>query len=115
MMNFEKLGLYYEASIAGFDGECFDYSVYFADALTDEKFEAVKQAIIAFQSPYEEKDIYLGYITVEKKEEKVWIYLDLGNVKPENENTAIEGILKALNNVSGIKSVILNEDCDFEF
>lgn len=115
MMNFEALGLYYEASVAGFDGECFDYSVYFEDALTDEKIGEISQAICEFHKPYEEKDIYLGYIDVSKEDDKARIYLDLGNVEPEYENTAIHGILKALNNVSGIKKVILNEDCDFDF
>lgn len=115
MMNFEALGLYYKASVAGFDGECFDYSVYFEDDVTDEKVKEISQAIVEFHRPYEEKDIYLGYIDVSKKDDKVVVYLDLGNVGPYNENTAIQGILKALNNVSGIKSVIINEDCDFDF
>ena len=38
------------------------------------------------------------------------IYLDLGGVSEENSNVAVTGVLKALNSVSGIKSVIINEE-----
>lgn len=109
MMGFDKLGLYYEAHMAGFDGECFLYSVYFEDELTDEKFAEADEAIGEFFRPYSEQDIYLGYVDVSKAEDKVIIYLDLGNVEPEDSDTAIKGILKALNNVVGIKQVIVNE------
>jgi hypothetical protein len=57
----------------------------------------------------------LGYIDVSKNDDKLNIYLDLGNTDYENQDTAIKGILKALNNIRGIKSVIVNEDCDFDF
>jgi hypothetical protein len=40
---------------------------------------------------------------------------DLGNTDYEYQDTAIKGILKALNNIQGIKSVIVNEDCGFDF
>lgn len=115
MMGFDKLGLYYEAHMAGFDGECFLYSVYFEDELTDEKFAEADEAIGEFFRPYSEQDIYLGYVDVSKAEDKVIIYLDLGNVEPEDSDTAIKGILKALNHVSGIKQVIVNEDGESDF
>lgn len=112
MIEFDKLGLYYEAHMAGLDGECFHYSVYFENGLTDEKFEETDKAIDEFLKPYNEKEIYLGYIDISKDDDKIFIYLDLGNVNPEYEETAIKGILKVLNNVSGIKSVIVNEGCE---
>ena len=56
----------------------------------------------------------MGYIDVSKNDEKVSIYLDTGNVEPEDIDAAVTGILKALNKVTGIKKVIVNEDCDFD-
>lgn len=115
MMGFDKLGLYYETHMAGMDGECFNYSVYFEESLTDEKFEETDKAISEFIKPYNDKEIYLGYLDVSKVDEKVNIYLDLGNVDPKDSDTAIQGILKTLNSVSGIKCVIINEGSDYDF
>lgn len=115
MMGLDQLELYYEVNMAGIDGENFYYSVYFIDNPTDEKFEETKKAIAEFLMIYDEKDVYLGYMDVSKENDKISIYLDLGNTKPEYQNTAINGILEALNNVQGIRSVIINESCDFEF
>lgn len=115
MMGFDKMDLYYEVHMAGIDGECFNYSVYLEDGYSDAKLEEMKKAIDDFIIPYEDEDINLGYIDVSKNDDKVNIYLDLGNADPEESDTAIKGILRTINNVPGIKSVILNEDCDFEF
>lgn len=115
MMGFEKLGLYYEVHMAGIDGECFCYNIYFENSPTDEQFEETDKAIGEFIRPYVEKDIYMGYIDVTKEAERLSVYLDLGNVDEENQDPAIKGILTALNTVSGIKSVIVNEDCGFDF
>lgn len=52
----------------------------------------------------------MGYIDVYKGEDQIMIYLDLGGVSEENCNMAVTGILKALNSVAGIKSVIINEE-----
>lgn len=41
MMGFDKLELYFEAHMAGIDGECFNYSVYFENAFSDEKLEEI--------------------------------------------------------------------------
>lgn len=98
-----------------FDGECFYYSVYLEDELTDEKFEEIDKTIGEFIESYNAQEIYLGYLDVTNAGDKVSIYLDLGNVNPDNENAAIQGILKALNKVTGIKSVIVNEEYDFDF
>lgn len=115
MMGFDKMDLYYEVHMAGIVGECFNYSVYFEDGYSDAKLEETEKAINDFITPYEDEDIYMGYINVSQNDDKMDIYLDLGNVEPEKSDTAIKGILKALNKVKGIKSVIINEDCDFDF
>lgn len=115
MMGFDKLDLYFEAHVAGFDGECFDYSIYFEEGSSDDKLKEINTAINEFIAPYDEKEIYMGYIDVSKNDEKVSIYLDTGNVEPEDIDAAVTGILKALNKVTGIKKVIVNEDCDFDF
>jgi hypothetical protein len=115
MMGLDKLELYYESHMAGIDGENFSYSIYLEDNNIYDKFIEVSKAITEFIKPYDDKDIYMGYIDITKDDEKVSIYLDLGNVEPQYEDVAIKGILKALNDVQGIKSVIINEGCDFDF
>lgn len=106
-----KLDLIYTAHVDGFDGECFDYSVYFTDDTADEeKADAVRNAIQSFDFNVTGDD-YIGYISISSDNNKVSIYLDLGNVQPQNENKIIQGILLALNSVQGIKKVIINEGC----
>ncbi|MDE5570258.1 MAG: hypothetical protein K2J47_03680 [Ruminococcus sp.] len=115
-MGLDKLGLYYSIKADGIEGECFDYSVYLDGDVTEEKCQEICKAIEDFQKPYEEKEIYTGYLDISKESDKINIYLDLGNVKPQYENVSINGILLALNNVSGIKSVVVNEGLDdFDF
>ncbi len=114
MIELDKLNLYYEVHMVGLDGECFNYSIYFKDELNDEKVEKVAKAIEEFENQYnDDEDSYIGYIDVSKEGNKVNIFLDLGNVSPNYENISIQGILKAINNVPGIKQVIINEDCAF--
>lgn len=43
---------------------------------------------------------------------RIFIYLDLGNVELDYEQVSIDGILLALNKVSGIKLVVVNEGLD---
>ena len=106
-----NLELNYAAHVDGFDGECFDYSVYFTDDTADkEKADAVRNAIQSFDFNVTGDD-YIGYISISSDNNKVSIYLDLGNVQPQNENKIIQGILLALNSVQGIKKVIINEGC----
>ncbi len=114
MIELDKLNLYYEVHMVGLDGECFTYSIYFKDEINDEKVEKVAKAIEEFENQYnDDEDSYIGYIDVSKEGNKVNIFLDLGNVSPNYENISIQGILKAINNVPGIKQVIINEDCAF--
>lgn len=115
MMGIDQLELNYEAHVVGIDGECFSYSVYLKDDITEEAFKKVDKAIDDFASPYNSEDSYIGYINVSNEGDKISIYLDLGNVEPENSNVALYGILTALNGVDGIEKVLINEDCDFDF
>jgi hypothetical protein len=115
MMGLDKLELYYKTHMAGIDGENFSYSIYLENNNIYDKFIEISKAITEFIQPYDEKDIYMGYIDITKDDEKVNIYLDLGNVEPQYEDVAIKGILKAINIVQGIESVIINEGCDFDF
>ncbi|MDE6781717.1 MAG: hypothetical protein K2J40_09700 [Ruminococcus sp.] len=104
-----QLDLNYTAHAEGIEGECFDYNVYFTDGTADnEKSDAVSNAIRNFDFKLT-GDGYAGYLNVLSEDDKVLIYLDLGNVEPKNENKVIHGILLALNSVQGIKKVIINE------
>lgn len=105
-----KLSLNYTAHVDGIDGECFNYSVYFDDDIADEeKATAVRNAVKSFDLGLTDDD-YTGYLSISADNEKVSIYLDLGNVHEQNEKKIIQCILLALNNVRGIKSVIINEE-----
>lgn len=106
----DQLDLDYEAHVAGFDGESFLYSVYFDGGVTDEKAEEIQQVMSDYSSQNGDEENYMGYIDVYKGEDQIMIYLDLGGVSEENSNVAVTGVLKALNSVSGIKSVIINEE-----
>lgn len=106
----EQLDLNYEAHVAGFDGESFLYSVYFDGGVTDEKTEEIQQVMSDYSSQNGDEENYMGYIDVYKCEDQMMIYLDLGGVSEENSNVAVTGVLKALNSISGIKSVIINEE-----
>ena len=64
VLGLSSMGLSYEAHVAGFDGECFDFCVYFGSSVTDEEACAVENAVHEFLEPYEEKDIYLGYVDI---------------------------------------------------
>ena len=106
-----KLNLYYEAHVLGFDGECFNYNIYFEDKLDDNKFKEVEKAIEKFKDNYNYDDnTYIGYIDVAKEDNRINIFLDVGNVQPEYQDIAIQGILKAINIVPGIKYVLVNEE-----
>ncbi|MDE6426982.1 MAG: hypothetical protein K2K89_12745 [Ruminococcus sp.] len=104
-----QLDLNYTAHSEGIEGECFDYTVYFTDDTADKnKVDTVRNAIQDFDFKLTDDD-YTGYLNVSSENDKILIYLDLGNVKPNNENKIIQGILLALNSVQGIRKVIINE------
>lgn len=109
ILGISKLALDYTAHAEGIEGECFYYSVYFADDTAgEEKAEIVSNAVESFDLGLAD-DEYSGYLSITADNDKVQIYLDLGNVQGKNEKKVIHGILLALNNVRGIKSVIINE------
>lgn len=110
ILGIDQLDLNYEAHVAGFDGESFLYSVYFDGGVTDEKSEEIQQVMSGYSSQNGDEENYMGYIDIYKGEDQIMIYLDLGGVSEENCNMAVTGILKALNSVAGIKSVIINEE-----
>ena len=104
-----RLGLSYPTHTEGIEGECFNYSVYFTDDTAgEEKAATVRNVVESFDLGLKDDD-YAGYLSISADNDKVSIYLDLGNVQSGNENKVIHGILLALNNVQGIKSVIINE------
>lgn len=111
-MNFDRLNLYYDTRMDGLDGECFEYNIYLDGDVTEEKYKEICNAVHDFQEPYEEKDIYMGYLDISAYDDRIFIYLDLGNVEPDYEQVSIDGILLALNKVSGIKLVVVNEGCE---
>ena len=110
ILGIDQLDLNYEAHVAGFDGESFLYSVYFDGGVTDEKAEEIQQVMSDYSSQNGDEENYMGYIDIYNGEDQIMIYLDLGGVSEENCNMAVTGILKALNSVAGIKSVIINEE-----
>lgn len=105
----DQLDLNYEAHVAGFDGESFLYSVHIDGGVTDEKVDEIQQVMADYSSQNGDEENYMGYIDIYNGEDQIMIYLDLGSVSEENSNMAVTGILNALNSVSGIKSVIINE------
>ena len=114
MMKFDDLGLYFPATMAGLDGECFHYSVYVDVPVTDALCEEIQNKINEqFEPFYENDDTFPGDIDVFNEDDMIEIELDLGNVKPDRDfqTEIINGILLALNNVSGIQRVVLNEGC----
>ena len=106
----DQLDLNYEAHVAGFDGESFLYSVHIDGGVTDEKVDEIQQVMADYSSQNGDEENYMGYIDIYNGEDQIMIYLDLGGVSEENCNMAVTGILKALNSVAGIKSVIINEE-----
>lgn len=106
----DQLDLNYEAHVAGFEGESFLYSVHIDGGVTDEKVDEIQQVMADYSSQNGDEENYMGYIDIYKGEDQIMIYLDLGGVSEENSNMAVTGILNALNSVSGIKSVIINEE-----
>ena len=113
MIGLTQLNLNFEVHMMGMDGENFTYNVYFSEEISDEKFAETQTVVDEFSSAYDEQ--YLGYIDVSKEEDKIVIYLDLAIEDMELSNQAICGLVESLNKVSGIKSVMINEDCSFDF
>lgn len=108
--SFDTLGTYFEVHVAGLDGECFEYNIYFEDGANEERAEEVGKAIEKWASQYDSEDDYPGYIDVSLVEGSVFVYLDLGSI--EDCDRSIYGIVEAIKDIKGIKSVIVNESSD---
>lgn len=114
--HFDSLNTYFEVHVAGIEGECFEYNIYFEDGADEEKVSLVSEAIEKWSSGFDEDD-YVGYINVNLAEDSVFVYLDLGSI--EDCDRSIYGIVEAIKDIKGIKSVIVNESSegmdDFDF
>lgn len=111
-MGFDKLGLGYDVSMDGIDGEMFDYSVYFDHEVTQADRDAVSAEIDKLYENYDE-DAYYGDISLWQDEsfdkEKVVVVLDLGNA---DDGSMITDILEAIDRVDGVSRVVINEGAD---
>lgn len=109
MFKFNELNTYFDIHVAGLDGECFEYNIYFEGAADENKAEEISAAIDQWQSQYDEED-YLGYIDISLEEDHVFVYLDLGSI--EDCDRSIYGIVEAIKDVQGIREVIVNESME---
>lgn len=118
MGEYDKLGLYFPAELAGIDGEMFHYAVNFDKPVTEELKQKVADAINALFEPINAKEgTYTGdfFFCNGDNENQLDIELDLGNARPvtmKHENQVINSILLALNTIPGIREVVINEGCD---
>lgn len=113
MIDIKGLNLNYEAHMAGLECEYIEYSVYLENGVSNKKITEIKNAINNWAVPYERNGIFLGYIGVLKKDDKALICLDYGTI--DNFEVPVCGILTALNDVSEISSVIINEGSDYHY
>lgn len=104
---FDSIDTYFEVHVAGIDGECFTYSIYFDDGANQEKADEISIALDNWVSQYGEES-YVGYIDVSLLDNKVFVYLDLGGT--EDCDRSIYGVVSAVSGVQGIKEIIVNED-----
>lgn len=107
-MKLDKIQLNYEAHMVGYGGEKYCYSIYFENDATDENCNEVDNAVDKACEEFGEG--YLGYIDINIKDNMVTIYHDMIDV--EDCYSAIKIILKSLNNVTGVKNVVINEGCE---
>ena len=109
MFKFNELNTYFDIHVAGLDGECFEYNIYFEGAADESRAEEISAAINQWQSQYDEDD-YLGYIDITQADDSVFVYLDLGSI--EDCDRSIYGIVEAIKDVQGIREVIVNESME---
>ena len=109
---FDTLGTYFEVHVAGIEGECFEYNIYFEEGADKDKVAEVDKAICEWSSQYDDEDDYVGYIDVSLAENSVHVYLDLGSMDPEDCDRSIYGIVNAIKGIKGIQCVMVNENAD---
>lgn len=101
MVKIEELDLYYEIQLAHAGDGHFSYIVHFENGVTDEKLDEIDKTISEFAEPYMDENI----LECSKGEDNVKISFDSAGVSSQNKDTIIYGLLKTLNNISGITSV----------
>ena len=109
MFKFNELNTYFDIHVAGMEGECFEYSIYFEGGADEARAEEISAAIGKWQSQYDDED-YLGYIDITLEEDHVFVYLDLGSI--EDCDRSIYGIVETFKDVQGIREVIVNESTE---
>ncbi len=104
LLGLDDLRLDYMVTIEDFDGECFTFSVRATDDNVKDLYEKIQEKMAEYQQSAAD---YAGYIDVYKKQDKVSVYYDTGNVV--DGLSAVHGLLYAINEVSGVQSVVINE------
>jgi len=104
MLGLDDLSLDYMVKIEDFDGECFTFSVRATDDKVHDLYERIKEKMTQYQQAAED---YVGYIDVNEEQDKVSVYYDTGNVG--DGLSAVHGLLYAMNEVTGVQSVVINE------
>ena len=78
------------------------------DEISELHCENVKKAVYSLgDSDDEESEDYIGYIDISKKEDKIFVFQDLGGSFDCEEK--VHKLLNALNSVEGISKVLINE------
>lgn len=104
MLRLDDLRLDYMVKIEDFDGECFVFSVRATDSNVNDLYEKIKEKMTNYQ---QSAAGCAGYIDVYEEQDKVSVYYDTGNV--EDGLSAVHGLLYAINEVTGVQSVVINE------
>ena len=104
VLGLDELRLDYVVTIEDFNGECFTFSVRATDDTVKDFYEKIQEKMAEYQQSAVD---YAGYIDVYEEQDKVSVYYDTGNV--EDGVSAVHGLLYAINEVSGVQSVVINE------
>ena len=112
MLHLDKVKTYFPIECEGIYGEEFIYSIYFDDLLVDKHFEDVRNLLDYLQDDNSLDDHYLGYVEAIVLDNRVVIIHDIGNVG-EKDTLAVHDVLTGLNDIRGIKKVVINEKALF--
>ena len=107
--HYNSLGLSYEVSFEGLDGEMFTYSLYFDPKPGEEETARIVDDIFDRISEKQGQDdsAYYGDIFPYTTDDGyIMIVLDLGNA---DDDRMVEGILHAMDGTEGLTQVVINE------
>ncbi len=104
MLKLDELKLNYAIEIQNFEGESFTFSVRAKDGNTQNIYEMLKEKLEQYQ---ESEGDDIGYMDVSCESDYVLIFCDLGSA--HDEINALHRLLYKIDEVSGIKSVVINE------